>query len=38
MQAHDAEMNIYNTGLVDTRTARVQSYIQTLEKSVSVRY
>lgn len=38
MQARDAEMNIYNTGLVDTRTACVQSYIQTPEKSASVCY
>lgn len=38
MHARDAEMNIYNTGLVDTRTACVQSYIQTPKKSASVCY
>lgn len=38
MHARDAEMNIYNTGLVDTRTVCVQSYIQTPEKSASVCY
>lgn len=38
MQARDAEISIYNSGLVNTRTACVQSYIQTPEKSASVRY